>query len=61
MLFRSMENGQDKNIAAIVACSIVVVSGMLLGGYYIYKIRENLKGKVSYIYLLINLNIYILE
>jgi hypothetical protein len=45
----------------IVACFIVVVSGMLLGGYYIYKIRENLKGKVSYIYLLINLNIYILE
>uniref|UniRef100_A0A2N9HW38 non-specific serine/threonine protein kinase n=1 Tax=Fagus sylvatica TaxID=28930 RepID=A0A2N9HW38_FAGSY len=38
-----MENGHKKNIAAIVACSIVVVSGMLLGSYYVCS-KENLRG-----------------
>uniref|UniRef100_A0A2N9FI78 Bulb-type lectin domain-containing protein n=1 Tax=Fagus sylvatica TaxID=28930 RepID=A0A2N9FI78_FAGSY len=37
------ENGHKKNIAAIVACSIVVVSGMLLGSYYVCS-KENLRG-----------------
>uniref|UniRef100_A0A2N9H8X3 Uncharacterized protein n=1 Tax=Fagus sylvatica TaxID=28930 RepID=A0A2N9H8X3_FAGSY len=36
-------NGHKKNIAAIVACSIVVVSGMLLGSYYVCS-KENLRG-----------------
>uniref|UniRef100_A0A2N9F6Y2 non-specific serine/threonine protein kinase n=1 Tax=Fagus sylvatica TaxID=28930 RepID=A0A2N9F6Y2_FAGSY len=38
-----MENGHKKNIVAIVACSIVVVSGMLLGSYYVCS-KENLRA-----------------
>ncbi|GMY21598.1 G-type lectin S-receptor-like serine/threonine-protein kinase At4g27290 isoform X1, partial [Fagus crenata] len=37
-----MENGHKKNIAAAVACSIVVVFGMLLGSYYVCS-KENLR------------------
>uniref|UniRef100_A0A2N9G2R4 non-specific serine/threonine protein kinase n=1 Tax=Fagus sylvatica TaxID=28930 RepID=A0A2N9G2R4_FAGSY len=39
-------NRHKKNIAAIVACSIVVVFGMLLGSYYVCS-KENLRGIIE--------------
>uniref|UniRef100_A0A2N9HWE4 Bulb-type lectin domain-containing protein n=1 Tax=Fagus sylvatica TaxID=28930 RepID=A0A2N9HWE4_FAGSY len=41
--YQGTGNGHKKNIAAIVACSIVVVFGMLLGSYYVCS-KENLRG-----------------